>query len=57
MGDSTLFIVRIWRQVTGGFRASVRKVDDDESHLFTAVFDAATDGFEDGAAASAHRED
>ena len=34
MVDSTLFVVRIWRALAGGFRASVRRVDADETHHF-----------------------
>jgi hypothetical protein len=34
MVDSELFVVRIWRALAGGFRASVRRVDADETHHF-----------------------
>jgi hypothetical protein len=35
MNDPELFVVRIWRQVAAGFRASARRVDDEETHLFS----------------------
>lgn len=56
MSDSTLFIVRIWRQFAGSFRASVRKVDDEEARLFTTpediarFFDATAERVDDPAA-------
>lgn len=34
MVDSQLFVVRIWHALAGGFRASVRRVDADETHHF-----------------------
>jgi hypothetical protein len=34
MVDSQLFVVRIWHALSGGFRASVRRVDADETHHF-----------------------
>jgi len=37
MTDPEIFIVRIWRQLAGGFRASVRRADEDQPHLFTAA--------------------
>jgi hypothetical protein len=37
MTDPEIFIVRIWRQLAGGFRASVRRVDEEEAHLCTAA--------------------
>lgn len=37
MTDPEIFIVRIWRQLAGGFRASVRRVDEEEVHLCTAA--------------------
>ena len=37
MTDPEIFIVRIWRQLAGGFRASVRRVDEDQPHHFTAA--------------------
>ena len=37
MNDPEIFIVRIWRQLAGGFRASVRRVDEEQPHLFTAA--------------------
>lgn len=35
MTDPELFVVRIWRQLAGGFRASVRRVDDEEVRHFS----------------------
>lgn len=35
MTDPEIFIVRIWRQLAGGFRASARRVDDEETHHFS----------------------
>ena len=35
MSDPELFVVRIWRQLAGGFRASVRRVDEDETRHFS----------------------
>lgn len=38
MECSTLFVVRVWRQIyrgRGAFRASVRAVDAEQEHLFT----------------------
>jgi hypothetical protein len=35
MSDPELFVVRIWRQLASGFRASVRRVDGDETHHFS----------------------
>jgi hypothetical protein len=37
MTDPEIFIVRIWRQLAGGFRASARRVDDEQVHFFTAA--------------------
>ena len=34
MVDSQLFVVRVWQALSGGFRASVRRVDDDQTHHF-----------------------
>jgi hypothetical protein len=39
MGDPILFVVRVWSD--GGFRASVRKVESDEAHLFDRSLDVA----------------
>ena len=39
MTDPELFVVRIWRQIAGGFRASVRRVDEDEARHFTQPAD------------------
>lgn len=36
MTHSDLFVVRIWHQIAGGFRASVRKVDEEETRHFWA---------------------
>lgn len=35
MGESELFVVRIWRQLASDFRASVRRVDEDQTHHFS----------------------
>ncbi len=35
MTHSELFIVRIWHQIAGGFRASVRRVDEEETRHFS----------------------
>ena len=35
MTHSDLFIVRIWHQIAGGFRASVRRVDEEETRHFS----------------------
>lgn len=37
MTDPEVFIVRIWRQLAGGFRASVRRVDEEKVHFCTAA--------------------
>lgn len=37
MTDPEIFIVRIWRQLAGGFRASVRRVDEEQVHFCTAA--------------------
>lgn len=41
MTDPEIFIVRIWRQLAGGFRASARRVDDEETHHFSRADDVA----------------
>jgi hypothetical protein len=44
MESSTLFVVRVWRQVHRGrsaFRASVRAVDVEQEHRFTRPADLA----------------
>lgn len=41
MTDPEIFIVRIWRQLAEGFRASVRRVDEEQPHHFTAVVEMA----------------
>jgi hypothetical protein len=40
MSETTLFLVRVWRQVTA-FRASVRRVDDGDTQLFQSAYDMA----------------
>ena len=35
MTDPELFVVRIWHQIAGGFRASVRRVDEEETRHFS----------------------
>lgn len=35
MSDPELFVVRIWHQLASGFRASVRRVDEEEAHHFS----------------------
>lgn len=35
MTDPEVFIVRIWRQLASGFRASARRVDDEEARFFS----------------------
>lgn len=35
MTHSELFVVRIWHQIAGGFRASVRRVDEEETRHFS----------------------
>jgi hypothetical protein len=35
MTDPELFLVRIWRQLAGGFHASVRRVDGEETRHFS----------------------
>lgn len=35
MTHSELFVVRIWHQIEGGFRASVRRVDEEETRHFS----------------------
>jgi hypothetical protein len=40
LSDSTLFVVRVWRQHEA-FRASVRRVDDEDTRLFDAAIDLA----------------
>ena len=40
MSDSRLFVVRVWRQWTS-FRASVRRVDDEEAQLFSTAAEVA----------------
>jgi len=40
VSDSTLFVVRVWRQ-WASFRASVRRVDDEDTRLFEKATDVA----------------
>lgn len=40
MGETTLFVVRVWRE-TDGFRAAVRRVDDEDTRLFRAAGEVA----------------
>lgn len=35
MQGATLFVVRVW--MADGFRASVRRVDDEDTHWFTSA--------------------
>ena len=35
MGNTEIFVLRIWHAHEGGFRASVRRVDEDQSRLFS----------------------
>ena len=35
MSDPELFVVRVWRQLASGFRASVRRVDEEETRHFS----------------------
>ncbi|MDL1861206.1 hypothetical protein FBR04_09275 [Betaproteobacteria bacterium PRO7] len=39
MGDATLYVVRVWRE--SGFRASVRRVDDEDTRMFNTAADMA----------------
>jgi hypothetical protein len=34
MDDATLFLVRVWHQGQAGFRASARRVDEEDTLLF-----------------------
>lgn len=54
MTDPEIFILRVWREHAGRFRASARRVDDDETHHFSQPDDLARflgGGAEPGAAA------
>ncbi|MGH6624637.1 MAG: hypothetical protein ACREBN_11720 [Burkholderiaceae bacterium] len=42
MTDPEIFIVRVWRQLAGGFRASARRVDEEEAQFFSRPDDVAT---------------
>jgi hypothetical protein len=35
MTDPELFVVRVWRRLEGRFRASVRRVDEEETRHFS----------------------
>ena len=35
MNDPELFVVRIWHRLASGFRASARRVDEEETHHFS----------------------
>lgn len=35
MSDTELFVVRIWHQLATGFRASVRRVDNEQTEIFS----------------------
>lgn len=35
MTDPDIFIVRVWRQLASGFRASARRVDEEEARFFS----------------------
>lgn len=35
MADPELFVVRVWRRLEGRFRASVRRVDEEETRHFS----------------------
>jgi hypothetical protein len=41
MGETDLFVVRIWHQLATGFRASVRRVDNEQTRLFSRPDDLA----------------
>ncbi len=34
MDDATLFLVRVWHRGQAGFRASARRLDEEDAHLF-----------------------
>jgi hypothetical protein len=40
MGETRLFVVRVWREADG-FRASVRRVDDEDTRLFRGAAELA----------------
>lgn len=33
--ESELFLIRIWRPIAGGFRASARRMEDEETRYFS----------------------
>jgi hypothetical protein len=35
VSDPELFVVRVWRQLASGFHASVRRVDQEQTHHFS----------------------
>lgn len=51
MTDSELFVVRVWRLLEGRFRASVRRVDDEETRHFSRP-DEVTQFLSDAAASA-----
>jgi hypothetical protein len=56
MTDPEVFIVRVWRQLAGAFRASARRVDEEEAHVFTAA-DQVVRFFEQGGRTNASATD
>jgi hypothetical protein len=40
VSETALYVVRVWRE-TDGFRAAVRRVDDEDTRLFHAAADVA----------------
>jgi hypothetical protein len=40
VGETVLYVVRVWRE-TDGFRAAVRRVEDEDTRLFRAAEDVA----------------
>jgi hypothetical protein len=41
MSETDLFVVRIWHRLATGFRASVRRVDNEQTQLFSRPDDLA----------------
>ena len=52
MTDPELFVVRVWRRLEGRFRASVRRVDEEETRHFSRP-DEVTQFLSDAAAPAA----
>ena len=52
MTDPELFVVRVWRRLEGRFRASVRRVDEEETRHFSRP-DEVTQFLSDAAAPTA----